>query len=118
MKILITLALLLLPFSSFAKEATTSEIIDLIVSQGTMLGIDVDRAVNIFQCESGLDSKAHNKRENSRGLAQIHARSWPWITDKMAFDPYFSVAWSLNMMAEGRWGLWSCNRIINAKRVI
>jgi len=72
----------------------------------------------VITCESGwnptIQSLHTNKggREQSFGLAQIHAPSHPHVTYEQATDPEFSIQFMAKAFSEGKQGMWSCYKSI------
>jgi hypothetical protein len=71
---------------------------------------------NLVWSESRWDIKADNGFD--RGLVQINRKSWPDITDEMAFDPEFSLNWAAEKVASGeeyRFVVCSCWALVKTK---
>jgi hypothetical protein len=73
---------------------------------------EIDRAVRIGFCESGLRTTAVGDGGKSYGVWQIHLGYHPNLSKEFASNLETSTRWSLNMMHKGYWNRWSCNRII------
>lgn len=73
---------------------------------------DVERALAIGRCESGLNPNSVGDHGYSYGLWQIHLPSHPDISKQQALDPDWSTRWALNRMKQGSWSLWTCNKLI------
>lgn len=73
---------------------------------------DVDRAIKIANCESGINPKAIGDHGWSYGIWQIYLKAHPNITKAQAQDPEWSTRWALTHMKQGHWNMWSCNRKI------
>lgn len=77
-----------------------------------------DYLVKLAHCESRLDPKAVNDRNNKpahskdRGLFQINNYWNKNVTDTQAFDPEFSTRWTIEKINEGKQHYWACDRII------
>lgn len=54
-------------------------------------------------CESQLDPKAYNHDggAQARGLFQITRKYHPEVSDKQAFNPYWSLRWAINVWYAG-----------------
>lgn len=64
----------------------------------------------IVQCESGGDPNAKNitKREHSLGLVQINLFAHASVSEKEAFDPFFSLDFLAKNLSKGRGWWWTC----------
>jgi len=74
-------------------------------------GIDGERALKVAFCESSLDYLAVGDKGKSLGLWQIYQPSWP-NTKEIALDRIKSTEWAMKYLAQGRWQMWSCYKII------
>ena len=66
-----------------------------------------------FQEESGLNPKAYNwdGGAEARGLAQITKKYHPEVSDKQAYNPWFALAWSIDIWHKGKAAKeWTCYR--------
>jgi hypothetical protein len=82
---------------------------------GKELGLkqwEIDRAIKIGFCESGLRTEAKGDGTKSRGVWQIYRPAHPEITDEQAHDLEWSTGWSLTRMKQGSWSMWSCNKLV------
>lgn len=73
---------------------------------------DVERALAIGRCESGLNAAAIGDKGWSHGIWQIYLKAHPTITKEQAHDVYWSTRWALTRMKQGSWSLWTCNKLI------
>lgn len=72
--------------------------------------IDPIKLQKTIECESGYNKSAAGDGGKSRGVAQIHKRWHPNVSDKQAFDPYWSVTWAAKRFADGYAKEWTCYR--------
>lgn len=62
-----------------------------------------------LRCESRFMASISGEIDSrDRGIAQINSWHWPEITDRMAFDPVWSIYWMAKKFATGQAGLWHC----------
>lgn len=73
---------------------------------------NVERALAIARCESGLNPAAVGDHGWSHGIWQIYLKAHPTITKEQAHDVNWSTRWALEKMKQGSWSLWSCNKLI------
>lgn len=79
-----------------------------------------DYLLRLANCESRLDPYAVNEHNNKpsnsrdRGLFQINSYFHYEITDEQAFDPEFSIRWTMDMINAGRQHEWACDPLIRA----
>ena len=79
-----------------------------------------DYLVRLANCESRLNPKAVNKQNNNpkhsvdRGLFQINNHWHKNVSDEQAFDPEFSIRWSINKINTGGQGIWVCDKYVRA----
>ena len=66
--------------------------------------------VGTIRCESGFRPWVRGDGGVSRGLSQIHAPSWPEITDEQAFNPVFAVHFMADQFKKGNERAWTCWR--------
>lgn len=60
-------------------EPTKEDIVEYIVEQARIHGVDENTAVRIAKCESSLNPKAKNKNSSASGLFQFLIGTWQWI---------------------------------------
>ena len=87
-----------------------SEIKHQIIYYATIKNVDIDLALFIANTESRFNSEAlgdmhikcwkNGKPVRARGLFQITECYHPTIADADAFDPQFSILWSIPKMAD------------------
>jgi len=66
-----------------------------------------------FQAESRLNPKAYNwdNGAEARGLAQITKKYHPEVSDVQAYNPWFSIAWGIDVFVKGNAAKeWTCYR--------
>lgn len=73
--------------------------------------VDPSMALAVAKCESNLDPKALGDNGKSRGIWQIHAPSWPEVSDEMAFNPVLSTQWAMPKLKETP-EIWTCYRML------
>jgi len=93
-------------------EPTRDELIAYIMQESGKYGVSGHKVIEVIRCESNFDSNAVGDNGNSRGIAQIHRPSWPDITDEQAFNPLWSIDWTIEMWREGKQELWTCYNIL------
>ena len=73
----------------------------------------------ISVCESGLNPAAIGDHGTSFGLFQIHLPAHKTVTKKMAFDPFFSIAWAIDKFHNDELGIWTCYRsLVKSGKII
>ena len=72
--------------------------------------IDPIKLQKTLDCESSFNHNAKGDGGKSRGIAQIHKRWHPDVSDKQAFDPYWSISWAAKRFSEGHASEWTCYR--------
>lgn len=79
-----------------------------------------DYLVRLANCESRLDPKAKNDKNNKpahsvdRGLFQINSYWHRDVTDTEAYNPEFATRWTIQKINEGKQHYWVCDRYIRA----
>lgn len=77
-----------------------------------------DYLVRLAVCESGLNPKAVNGRNNNpahskdRGLFQINDYWHKNVPDSVAFDTEASTKWAIEKINNGGQGIWVCNKYV------
>lgn len=62
------------------------------------------------------DDTSPNGREESYGVAQINTKQNPNITYEQATDADFSIDFMARMFSQGKQHLWSCSRMVLARK--
>ena len=95
------------------KEELRDTIALYIIAIAEERGVDANLALRVAHCESGLNTFAvnHTSKELSVGIFQINTKVHD-VTVSEAEDPVFNVNWAMNHLAEGRWKMWSCYKIV------
>lgn len=119
--ILVGIICLLFVSPAFADSLNLS---DLINKYATKYNVATSTMTHIIDCESGASTtiqsfyhytKDHPEwgvkkgdRELSFGLVQIHLPAHKDITLDQALDPYFSVNFLAQQLADGQGHIWAC----------
>lgn len=96
--------------STIIKNETIEELITRIATKNN---IDVDLAIKVARCESGLNTKAVGKNTNGttdRGLYQWNDYYHPEITDEMAFDPEIACQKFCEAVKAGNLSWWNASK--------
>lgn len=83
-----------------------------IIAVAAERGVDGSLAWKVANCESGFKHDAVGDQGKSWGVWQIHLPAHPTVTIEFATDPIKSTEWAMDNLEEGRWGMWSCYRLI------
>jgi len=87
---------------------------DMVDRYAEMYNVSADQMKAVITCESNwnptIQSLHTNSggREQSFGLAQIHAPSHPDVTYEQATDPEFAINFMADAFSKGKQGMWSC----------
>lgn len=81
-------------------------------------GRDLDKAVQIAECESGFNTEArlyNPPGEDSRGLFQINLVAHPYFSYLDLYSPEInsSVAYSIFVTNGFNFNAWTCNTLLN-----
>ena len=93
------------------KAKTVEEIIRMIAEEE---GVDVELAVRVAKCESGLDPAARNINTSGsidRGVFQWNDRWHPEITDEIAFDVEKSTRAFCKAFKNGHLSWWNATKM-------
>ena len=93
------------------KEELRDTIALYIVAVAEERGVNPIHALNVANCESGLNHLAVGDKGLSLGLWQIHQPAHP-NTREIALDPIASTQWAMDQLVSGRWEMWSCYKIV------
>ena len=94
-------------------EGTGKEVETTIRKIAQEVGLkDVERALAIGRCESGLNAAAVGDHGWSHGIWQIYLKAHPSITKAQAHNVDWSTHWALSRMKQGSWSMWTCNKLI------
>ena len=99
----------LLPAISFAKvtHSPPDYIVEIVKEKSAEYNIPFIIPLVIIQDESGYDPKARGDGGMSRGLAQIHKKWNPDVSDKEADDIEFAIEFLISNLAKGHCSWWS-----------
>jgi hypothetical protein len=88
---------------------TRSRIEKEIEEQAEKYGVSAELMRIIINCESQYKIDARGDSGHSRGLVQIHNEYHPHVTDEMANDPQFAIAFLAKNLSKGNGKWWSCH---------
>lgn len=94
--------------STLAQEAVKERI----EHYAALYGVSSKIMNTVVNCESGYNPDARGDHGKSRGLVQIHSGYHPQISDKMAYDPDFSLDFLAKNLAAGKGSMWTCWRVL------
>lgn len=96
---------------------TSGEVRELSYNAG-FRGRDLDKSVQIADCESAFNTNARNYNpplEDSRGLFQINLIAHPYFSMLDLYDPEINsaCAYSIYVGSNFTFNPWTCNSLIN-----
>lgn len=89
-----------------------TKIAELIIAVAEEKGVDANLALKVAHCESGLNYKAVGDQGKSYGVWQIYLPAHPNVPKEFAVNPITSTDWAISHLADGKWGMWSCFKLI------
>jgi len=90
--------------------AKPESIYSIIYNESKKLGVDPEKVIKTIECESSFNPNALGDGGKSRGIAQIHSRWHPNVTDAQAYDPVWSALWTVKRFSQGYAREWTCYR--------
>ena len=94
-------------------ETEAEKILEMIKTIAKKEGVDENLAVRVAMCESVLKPKAiHTNADGSidRGLYQINSKYHPYVSEKEAFDPEFSIKFFCRAVKNGNISWWNASK--------
>lgn len=101
------------PIKPVWNENTITALVYLKAEQEGLSPAKAKEMVSTIKCESSFKPDAVGDGGHSRGLSQIHAPSWPDVTDEQAFDPVFAVSFMAEQFKRGNERAWTCWRLLH-----
>ena len=89
---------------------TKEEMVSYATTKALLEGVDVATVLYVISCESQWNPSARGDSGYSRGLAQIHSRYHPDVSDAEADNPQFAVDFLVEGIANNQGKLWTCYR--------